>query len=384
MERRQFGEGTIRLHENGLWEGRLLIRKNGYKPYFKYAYEKTYEECEKKLKELKIEYEVIDNELFNPNMLFREWVEIWLVYTASKRNSETLKSYKSALDNHILPALGDRQISKITTGVLERFYADLRKDGRLVHRELYGTGLSVNMVRTIHKLITAVFATAVEHGFLRNNPGTKAKIPATYQASKRIFSSNELKKILEASKEFEAYELVLFALCTAVDRGELCALRWQDITLSRNEVRIYQTLRYDNKSYILTPVLKASQNRKIMLSNRLVKILRDYKKKTNSQWIFPGVFGNGEKPRNPDTITTLFQKILKKAGVEGGSFKTLRDTYAVICLDNGMDIRTLSSILGFQNVKTAKSSYEKYTTVKKVVAANKMEGAMTSINTLYS
>ena len=384
MTKRKFGEGTIRLHENGLWEGRLLIRTNGYKPYFKYAYEETYEECERKLNELKIEYGVIDEDLFDPHMLFREWVDIWFIYTSFKRNAETVKSYKSALQNHILPVLGDKQITKITTGVLEHFYADLFKDGRLVHRELYGEGLSINMVRTIHKIITAIFATAVEHGFLRSNPGSKAKLPPMFKATKRIFSTDELKLILEASKEHEAYELVLFALCTGLERGELCALRWQDIVLSRSEVRVHQTLRYENNSFVFSPVVKQSQKRTIVLSNRLLQILRDYKKATQSNWVFPGVYGKGENPRNPDTITTLFQKILKKAGVEGGSFKTLRDTYAVMCLDNGMDIRTLSSVLGFQNVKTVINAYEKYTTAKKVVAANKMEGAMTSIKTLYS
>ena len=48
-----------------------------------------------------------------------------------------------------------------------------------------------------------------------------------------------------------------------------------------------------------------------------------------------------------------------------------------------MDIRTLSSVMGFDNVKTIKSSFIKYMIKKKVVAANKMEGAMMSIKTLY-
>ena len=80
---------------------------------------------------------------------------------------------------------------------------------------------------------------------------------------------------------------------------------------------------------------------------------------------------------------TEFKKILVAAGISEGSFKSLRDTYAVTCLDNGMDIRTLSSILGYENVKTVKNAYIQYMTSKKIVAANKMEGAMASIKTLY-
>ena len=383
MEKRKYGEGTIRLHENGLWEGRLLVRKNGYKPFFKYAYEKTYEECEQRIEELKIEYGVIDTDLFYPNMLFKEWVEIWLLYTNYARNEETTSSYRTMLNNYILPALGGRQMNKITTGVLERFYAELKKNGRIRHTNLYGEGLSVNMIRSVHRVITAIFSTAVENGFLRTNPGTKAKIPQQHTADKKIFSYDELRKILKAAKDTGLYELVLFALCTGLERSELCALKWTDITLKRGEVRVYQTIHYTHNEYETVPVVKPSQNRKIILSPKLIKILRSYKKGTNSIWVFPSDFGKGSKPRNPDTVTTRFQKVRTAAGITEGSFKSLRDTYAVICLDNGMDIRTLSSILGYQNVKTVRNAYSKYMTSKKLIAANKMEGAMTSIKTLY-
>ena len=383
MEKRKYGEGTIRLHENGLWEGRIFVRKNGYKPIVKYAYEETYEECEKRLEELKIEHCVIDKDLFRPEMLFKEWVDVWLLYTSSKRSLETTKSYKSMLKNHILPALGERQINKITTGVLERFYADLLKKGRLVHRELYGEGLSVNMVRSIHRLTVSIFTTAVECGFLKNNPGTKAKIPTQHIASKKIFTYDELKKILEAARSQGLYELILFALCTGLERGELCALQWKDIVFKRGEVNVYQTLHYVHNEYSFAPVPKTSQIRRIVLSTKLIAILKVYKKATHSVWVFPSAFGKGQKPRNPSTITTEFKKILVAADISGGSFKSLRDTYAVTCLDNGMDIRTLSSILGYENVKTVKNAYIQYMTSKKIVAANKMEGAMASIKTLY-
>ena len=161
MEKRKYGEGTIRFHENGLWEGRLLVRKNGYKPFFKYAYEKTYEECEQRLEELKIEYGVIDSDLFYPNMLFKDWVEVWFLYTNYARNEDTTASYRTMLNNHILPSLGERQMNKITTGVLERFYAELKKNGRISHTDLYGEGLSVNMIRSVHRVVTAIFSTAV-------------------------------------------------------------------------------------------------------------------------------------------------------------------------------------------------------------------------------
>ena len=383
MERRRYGEGTIRLHENGLWEGRLIVKRTGYKPFIKYAYEESYEKCEKRLQELKIENGVIDDYLFTLNMSFKDWVEIWLIYTAYKRSVETTHSYKSMLNNHILPALGDRQISKITTGVLERFYAELLKTGRLVNTEVNGDGLSINMVRTIHKLIVAVFSTAVEYGFIKRNPGTKAKFPKHQVSSKKIYSYEELRKIFKAAKEIGLYELMLFALCTGMERAEICSLKWKDIVFKRKEVRVYQALKYVRGDYYIEPVKKRSQVRNIILSDALIKILKEYKKASNSIWVFPSDYGKGLNPRSPNTLTVKFHMILKLAGINEGSFKALRDTYAVLCLDNGMDIRTLSSVLGYDNVRTVKNSYIQYMSTKKVLAANKMEGVMTSIKTLY-
>ena len=383
MERRKYGEGTIRLHENGLWEGRIIVRKNGYKPVIKYAYEKTYEECEKRLEELKIEYGVIDQDLYAPDMLFQDWVEIWLLYTSSRRSESTTKSYKSMLKNHILPMLGERQLNKITTGVLERFYADLLKNGRLVHCDIFGEGLSVNMVRSIHRLLVSILTTAKENDLIKVNPGTKARIPIQHKASKKIFTNEELRKILCVAKEKGLYELILFALCTGMERGELCALQWKDIRLKNGEVKIYQALAFYHRDYRFEPLRKPSQYRKIVLSPKLIKILKAYKKANPSLWVFPSMYGKGQKPRNPATLTTEFSKMLRAAGISDGSFKSLRDTYAVMCLDNGMDIRTLSSILGYGNVKTVKQSFVPYMSSKKLIAANKMEGAMASIKTLY-
>ena len=159
MEKRKYGEGTIRLHENGMFEGRIIVRNIGYKPIFKYAYAETYQECEQKLEILKVENGVIDKSMFSPSMLFKDWVAIWMKYTAFKRTRETMKSYQRNLENHILPALGERPLNKITTGVLELYYAGLLKCGRLNPQD-DEIGLSTNMVRTIHKLITAIFNTA--------------------------------------------------------------------------------------------------------------------------------------------------------------------------------------------------------------------------------
>ena len=113
-------------------------------------------------------------------------------------------------------------------------------------------------------------------------------------------------------------------------------------------------------------------------------ILKEYKKNPDSIWVFPSAFEHGNRPRSPVSLTSLFQTIQKASGVIEGAFHSLRDTCAVIYLDNGMDLRSLTSLLGFENVRTVKRAFVPYMTSKKIVAADRMEGAMASIKSLYN
>lgn len=370
---------AIKLNKMGKWEGRLIIKKAGYKPFIKVVYGDDFNECEKKLNQLKIENGVIDDTLFYPQMLFKSWVEIWLLYTRNSRHAVTSTNYGRIIRLYILPALGEYPINKITTGLLERLYATWLKNGRERLRELYGPGLSVNMVLTVHKAIVTIFNTAVEHSFLEKNPATKAKIPRIHIDTKKIYTNEELKRILSEAKRRKVFELILFSLCTGMERGEICALKWKDIRFKGSKVVITRTLRYVHRDYFLEPVRKPSQHRQIILSAHLLNILKEYKKSSNSAWVFPSTYKNGEKPRNPDTLTVLFKKILRASGIIEGSFQSLRDTSAVHYLDSGMDLRSLTSMLGFENVRTIKRSFAPYMLSKKAIAAHRMEGAMTSI-----
>ena len=383
MENDNVEENAITLGKNGRWEGRVVIKNAGYKPVVKFAYGLTYKECQNNLTQLKIENGVIDKNLFSQQMLFKDWVEIWYRYTTYARRSTTATNYERMLRNYILPALGLYPLNKITTGVLEHHYATLLKNGRLRLRELYGSGLSVNMIITIHKVIVTIFNAAVERSFIEKNPATKAKIPRLRVASKKIYSYEELKKILREAKRRNVYELILFALCTGMERGEICALRWKDIQFKGRKVIITHTLRYIHRDYYLEPVRKDCQRRQIILSSQLISIMKKYKKTSNSIWVFPSVYGKVDKPRNPTVLTTLFKNILKSSGVIEGSFQSLRDTSAVIYLDSGMDLRSLTSILGFEDVRTVKHAFVPYMSSNKVVAAHRMEGAMSSIKSLY-
>ena len=78
---------------------------------------------------------------------------------------------------HIIPALGQFQLDKLTTGDIQGFYTDLKKNGRLLRTELYGEGLSDQTARGIHTTLHAALDRAMEEKLLFRNPADSCKLP---------------------------------------------------------------------------------------------------------------------------------------------------------------------------------------------------------------
>ena len=113
--RRTSGEGMIRQKKKGLWEGRIIVgHKEDGSPIFRYVYGKTKKETAEKLRKRIAEYDGIElND--NSYMTLSEWLEVWLnEHMSSRIRESTIRSYRSAIDYHIKPYLGDKVVSKIT------------------------------------------------------------------------------------------------------------------------------------------------------------------------------------------------------------------------------------------------------------------------------
>ena len=106
------------------------------------------------------------------------------------------------------------------------------------------------------------------------------------------------------------------------------------------------------------------------------------KKKKTSQWVFNRINGKGKgvEPLNSDSVSTAFyKKILDKAGLERRSFSALRNTFAVMALNNDMDVKTLSRIMGFASVKPIIYGFVPLVDKKKRSASLKIEKAIKGI-----
>ena len=196
-KRRKHGDGSVRLRKDGRWEGRVVV---GYDekglPKTKNVLAKTKTECATKLSQLRESLEIPAPEPPKPGISLGDWLDRWYQdYKKASLRPNTQMSYERRIYQHIIPALGNIQLDKLTTGDIQQFYTHLKQNGRLLRRELYGEGLSDQTVRGIHTTLHAALDKAVEEKLIFRNPADSCKLPPVKGKEMKILSPEEIQRL---------------------------------------------------------------------------------------------------------------------------------------------------------------------------------------------
>ena len=384
--KRKRGEGTIRLRKDGRWEGRVVI---GYDdkglPITRNVTSKYKSECVEKLEKLKSECGIVTGRA-RPDMPFGEWMDFWyLNYCKPGLRPTTQITYEERIYKQIIPKLGQTPLDQINAGVLEKFYAHLKTDGRLIRRELYGNGLSNSAIRSIHAHIRAALAKAVEEKIIRSNPAELCDLPPKKSPEVEILTPEEMQRLLIQAKEEGFYEMFLLDLATGLRRGELLALQWDDVNFATGELTVSKQVKYiDGELKIIPPKTKAA-SRTIILPLPLIEVLKDYRRTVTSKWLFPSPVKGEDVPRDPTACRKRLSKILEHAECRHVPFHALRHTFATQSLHYGMDVKTLAATIGHTSVETTLNVYSHATEDMQRAAARKLDrtiGAVTGTRAL--
>lgn len=373
-KRRKRGEGSVHLRKDGRWEGRCVI---GYDekglPKTKNVLAKTKTECMEKLKKLQETCGGKSNEKLRSDMLFGDWLDFWYQnYSKPKLRPTTQMGYENAIYKHIIPALGKIPLPELTTNDLQQFYGKLKKEGRLIRKELYGEGVSDRTLWSCHTRIRTALDRAVQDGLIRMNPAADCKLPPQNAKEMKVLSREEMQKFLVQAKEEGYFELFLLELATGLRRGEVLALQWDDLDFVTGELRIQrQVYRASGELVISAPKTKAAL-RTIVLPSSLVEVLREYRQQVDSRWMFPSP-AKEDSPLDPATVRKRLQTILEHAGCKKVRFHDLRHLFVTTALESGMDVKTLSTIIGHVSAKTTLNVYTHVTDAMRQTAAAKID-----------
>ena len=372
-KRRKQGEGTLRLRNDGRWEGRVVV---GYDdkglPITKNVTAKTKEECAIKLEKLR-EQHGKPIEKINSEMLFGEWIDFWYrTYCKNTIRLTTQIEYENRIYQHIIPAIGNIPLNQLTQSDLQQFYAREKSGGRKIRIEIYGTGLSDRVIRAIHANCRSALEKAMQEGLIKTNPAIGCKLPPKKSREMKVLTQNEIIRFLNRAKEEDYYELFLLELATGMRRGEILALKWSDLNFKTGELRIERQVNVIHGEIIISEPKTKSSIRTAILPKALLKILSEYRKNVESDWIFPSPLDD-TKPRNPPAVRKRLQLILERAGCPKVRFHDLRHTFATMALENGMDIKSLSAMLGHISSETTIDIYSHVTDTMRQQAAAKID-----------
>ena len=327
-KKRKSGTGTVRQRGDGRWEGRVVI---GYDdsglPKTKNVLAKTKRECQEKLRQLTESMVGRNDRKVKSDMLFGDWLCYWYEnHSKPTLRASTQNNYENVIHNHVLPEIGKIPLNKLSQNDLQQFYGRLKKNGRKRLTEQYGAGLSDRMVRMCHAVCRSALERAVRDDLLRTNPAIGCKLPPKKAKEMQVLDREELQKFLIQAQADGYYELFLLDLCTGLRRGELIALQWDDLNFETGVLTVNkQAYTVNGELQIIPPKTKASM-RKLVLPPAVLAVLREYRRKVDSRWMFPSPV-KADRPITPGVARRRLQTILERADCKRVRFHDLRHPY---------------------------------------------------------
>ena len=372
-KRRANGEGNIRKRKDGRWEGRYTA---GYdqtgKRIIKNVLGKTQTEVKEKLKAAISESQRLDVSKAGTYTV-SSWVRTWYeVYAEPRIRPNTKSYYTNYIENHIIPGIGSIPLDKLTTIQIQRFYKHLLDGGRVdrIEAKKKPKGLAPKTVRNIHQMIGSAYNLAMEQRLVTKNPTQGCALPKVEHKEMKTLTADQLGAFFQEARDSGVYELYYLDLATGLRRGELLGLKWTDIDLDRGVLKIQRAISRQNGKVVEAPLKTKNAYRTLPLSADAIDVLMQQRRKTgNSEWVFPSPTGG---PMSPDSVLHMLQRVLKRAGLPRIRFHDLRHTFATMALQNGVDVKTVSSMLGHYSAGFTLDTYAHVTTDAQLKAAQTM------------
>ncbi len=293
----------------------------------------------------------------NSGQTVQEYVEgfIHLYKSNGAIEQNTLIGYKGYLENHVFPIMGHMDIQKVTVDVVQAYINSK------------AASLTAKTIKEHINLMAMVFDCAVEDDLIIKNPFRSKRLKIVGKKSKTVeaYTEDEYKAFeTEVMPKLEANALLFSAvtLYTGMRRGEICALRWEDIDLEGRRIHITKSVAWpcQNQGVIKEPKTK-NGIRCLVILPQLLFILKQHQQKNG--YLIHGQRTTEDEPISRQGIKRLYERIemaVKESGIEF-DFRSInrrgRHTVATFMNNAELDERTIISQLGHYNIQFTRERY---------------------------
>ena len=336
---------NIYKRKDGRWEARYIKgRCVDGKPKYGYCYAQSYREVRKKVSVLKA-----DLLLAKPAVSaggrekFSCYCDEWLKLSRFRVKESSYVKYYSIINKHVKPGLGDLQVAAITSITIEEFCRML----------LFDKKLSSKTVKDILVLVKSILKYT-----RKSYPGIMADVEIIYPKAEkketRVLTREEQKRLTDYLLcDMDNIKFgVLLTLMTGLRIGEICALRWCDVSLKERVIRVGATMQRikitdeggNSKTRIIVSTPKTdSSARLIPLTDLAVELCTVFNNQNPAAFVLSG---SAEHFIEPRVLQNRLEHFTKDCGLEGVHYHTLRHSFATRCVEVGFEIKSLSEILG--------------------------------------
>lgn len=313
----------------------------------------------------------VNNDSLSGNMPLKDWLMFWLEnYVRPTVKPSSYEHYRDNCEKHIIPELGDLPLNSITSRMLQHFFNDQAKSGN----KRTGGPLSAKSMRNMRVVLDVAMKQALAEDLIGSNPVPLTAIKSCKTEKLEVMTDEmqlQLERYLfENSNRF--HPAILCDLYTGLRRGEICALRWRNYNEATGRLTVCETVRrlnnYDAKPgepktmLVFNDVKTNSSQRELYMPPVLQEVLRKQKERFAREFHMPSrddfiFFSSTGGVLDPDNLQHYFSGLLKKLGLEHVKFHAIRHTFATRAIENGIDVSTVSGILGHADVTTTTHFY---------------------------
>jgi len=284
-----------------------------------------------------------------------EFLDRWeLEWAQSNLGGKSLERYRDLLRTHVRPYLGSHPLQRLKASHLSVLYAQLLSQGR--QGKGANPGLHPRTVGYVHRVLHRALGHAVQWGLLANNPATAVDPPRVTRSEVAILSEADVKVVLRKLRGRPIYLLAALGLATGLRRGEMLALRWNDVDLRAGRLRVERSLEETRAGLQFKGPKTKHGRRTLSLPASIVVELKTHRKAQVTERLSLGLGKEPDdalvfrqldgKPLKPNSVSTEWRHLVKRLGLPKVTLHGWRHTHASQLIASGMDVLTICRRLG--------------------------------------
>lgn len=379
MKKSAKGAGTIRkktVTRNGkpytYWEARITTgRDPGTGKQIQRSFTgKTQKEVREKMQAAAVE--INQGTYTAPSKLtVGQWLDIWQRDYLGSLKPCTVRTYKTAIRNHILPALGAVKLADLHPHMVQGF--------------INGLELSPSSARLIYQVFHRALEKAVDLDYIPRNPSDRCELPRMEREEIHPLDDQQVAALLDAAAGTVLEYLITVALFAGLRQSELLGLTWDAVDFTAGTINVNKQLsRLEHRAGGLFVSPKSGKGRVITVAPLVLRALRAQKHRQAELQLRAGPIWNNAynlvftneagAPMEQRNVDYHFRRVVTAAGLEGVRFHDTRHTYAVNAIRAGDDIKTVQGNLGHATAAFTLDRYAHFTEAMQKASADRMEG----------